>query len=200
MELSLPPPRPGGSASSRGALRGCAHAGLREDTKALHDRLDARLDVSSLASRLGYVRYLLMNWCCATVEPALSEAGIHRLLPDWELRQRRFALADDLLALGVSPGPPRPCAIEPDAGTLLGWSYVLEGSRLGARLILQIVERSEETQVRSATRFLRHGEGADLWGTFKTALSRIDHDTGAIDRACRAAKLAFQYFGAPTSP
>jgi len=106
--------------------QGHAHAVLRKATRTLHASLDA--------SRSGYVRYLLMNCPCTWIEPALTDAGIHRLLPDWDQRQRQLALAADLEALEVTPDPPRARIIEADAGTILGWSYVLEGSRL-ARII-----------------------------------------------------------------
>jgi heme oxygenase len=135
-----------------------------------------------------------MNCPCAWIEPALTNAGIHRLLPDWDQRQRRLALAADLVALEVTPDPPRTGIIEADAGTILGWTYVLEGSRLGARLLLKAVEQSEDRDVSSATRFLRQGVGTDLWGSFKAVLSEIDHDTDAIAKACAAAILAFECF------
>jgi heme oxygenase len=135
-----------------------------------------------------------MNCPCAWIEPALTDAGIHRLLPDWDQRQRRLALAADLVALEVTPDPPRAGIIGADAGTILGWSYVLEGSRLGARLLLKTVEQGEDRDVFSATRFLRQGVGTDLWGSFKAVISEIDHDSDAIAKACAAAILAFECF------
>jgi heme oxygenase len=174
--------------------QGHAHAVLRKATRTLHASLDSSFVPSNLASRSGYVRYLLMNCPCTWIEPALTDAGIHRLLPDWDQRQRQLALAADLEALEVTPDPPRARIIEADAGTILGWSYVLEGSRLGARLLLKTVQQSEDRDVSSATRFLRQGVGTDLWGSFKAVLSEIDHDTDAIAKACAAAILAFECF------
>jgi heme oxygenase len=156
--------------------------------------LDARLPPSSLVSHHGYVRYLSMNWACSSIERALVEAGVHRFLPDFDQRQRRFALADDLDALAVRQRPYQSHAIENDAGTIFGWSYVLEGSRLGARQILKIVEISGAAEIRSATRFLRHGHGNNFWESFKLALSEIDHDEIAIPKACAAANAAFHCF------
>jgi heme oxygenase len=61
-------------------------------------------------------------------------------------------------------------------------------------VILRTIEASEEPRMRSATRFLRHGEGQGLWASFKTALAGIDDDAGAIARAGVAAKAAFGCF------
>jgi heme oxygenase len=174
--------------------RGHAHDRLRAATRRLHDSLDRSIASSVVTTREGFIRYLLANWPCASIEPALVDAGIHRLLPDWDRRQRRAALADDLTALGVPLPPSQPCSIAKDAGTLLGWSYVLEGSRLGARMILQAVAAAGSPEIKGAMHFLRHGEGVDLWGSFKAALAQIDHDPAAIARACDAARDAFGRF------
>ena len=173
---------------------GIAHTYLRSETRVLHALVERQLDIPAFADRQTYVRYLLMNRVCASIERGLVQAGIHRLLPDWDQRERGSALADDLGGLGVWPLPSPRFAIDADAGTILGWSYVLEGSRLGARVILRIVESSNEPEVRSATRFLRHGDGEDLWTSFKVALSRIDGDGAAVTRAGVAAKIAFGCF------
>ncbi len=77
---------------------------------------------------------------------------------------------------------------------MLGWSYVLEGSRLGAALIKRTVETSPDPQVRAATRFLGHGEGRNFWSSFKATLALIDQDDDAIASACAAALQAFERF------
>jgi heme oxygenase len=136
-----------------------------------------------------------MNWRCASIEPGLSEAGVHQLLPDWSRQQRRFALADDLKALNIRPSAPPRCKIAADVGTILGWGYVLEGSRLGARIILKAVEESEDLAIRHATRFLRQGEGCEFWKDLKAALAKLDNDPTAIENACEAACSAFECFG-----
>jgi heme oxygenase (biliverdin-IX-beta and delta-forming) len=150
-------------------------------------------------TRDAYVRYLTMNWPFASIEPALEAAGIDRVLPDWETRRRRFVLASDMHAIRIPAGEIRAIAISDDIGTLLGWSYVLEGSRLGARFILKRIEATGDPECIGATRFLRHGEGMDLWTSFNAALSRIDNDRSVIERAGEAARLAFGCFQATTS-
>ena len=96
--------------------------------------------------------------------------------------------------MGVRVEPEIACSIAPDIGTMLGWDYVLEGSRLGAALILRTVETSDDPRVRGATRFLSHGDGQSFWSSFKAMLARIDQDDDAIARACAAAVQAFERF------
>jgi heme oxygenase len=173
---------------------GVAHAHLRTETRALHVLAERHMGIPADADREAYVRYLLFNRVCGSIEHGLVRAGVYRVLPDWDQRERASALADDLADLGVQPSASPECPIGVDAGTILGWSYVLEGSRLGARVILRTVEASQEPQMRRATRFLRHGEGLGLWSSFKVALSGIDDDAGAIVRAGVGAKAAFGCF------
>ena len=175
-------------------VQGVARKQLRAETQTAHSALDQLISSSTLVSRPAYLGYLLGNSPCAAIEIELANAGVCRFVPDWQQRQRRDSLWRDLTALGVQQLQHPSCAIDSDIGSIMGWSYVLEGSRLGARLILQSVEKSDDPAVRSATRFLRHGEGKNLWGSFQTALSQIDGDVVAIGRACSAANAAFQCF------
>jgi heme oxygenase len=167
---------------------------IRLHTRHLHDALDARLVLSNLTSRTGYIDYLLINAACVPIEEALARAGIGQVLPDWERRRRRIALVTDLEALGAQLPSYAALMIDSDIGSLLGWSYVLEGSRLGARVILQAVMKSAEADVRRAVTFLRHGDGEPLWETFKAALGTINRDPAAIAEACIGASAAFQCF------
>jgi heme oxygenase (biliverdin-IX-beta and delta-forming) len=179
----------------RDLLHGRAHECLRSETRSLHQALDASmLPLSDLANRQDYIRYLSMNSPCAAIEEALESAGVHHILSDWNCRRRRFDLTDDLFALGVALPPSRGLQIANDTAAILGWSYVLEGSRLGASVILRKVEVSAPAEIRAATRFLRHGLGENYWNSFKIALARIDADPESIAVACEGAREAFECF------
>ncbi len=175
------------------ARNGYAHQRLRADTAALHRLIDRQI-MPAVMTRNAYARYLRVNYPVASIEPALAAAGVRGVLPDWHARQRLFALTDDLTALGIPRPHTSSIAIRNDPGTLFGWVYVIEGSRLGARLILRAVEAAGDPEMRDATRFLRHGEGLGLWTSFTAALSRIDADEVAITNACAAAREAFGLF------
>ena len=176
-------------------VRGHAHERLRAETHALHGLLDSRLDPSTLSGLPGYRKLLLSNWPVVAVEQALEEAGIRRLLPDWFRRRRRAALVSDLRELGAprflpswnSPSPPT-------TAPSWGWSYVLEGSRLGAQVIAGMINGRADEKILSATRFLRHGIGEHLWDSYKGALASIDGNPAAILKACAGAEAAFECF------
>lgn len=168
-----------------------AHEQLRSSTHHLHILIDSRFDITSISSPAAYAAFLLANWPLASIEAALESAGIHRILRDWDQRRRRNALADDLGQYGILAPAIGPLSIDSDDGALLGWSYVLEGSRLGAAMILRTMPGGE---IVTGTQFLRHGAGQHLWQSYKATLSGIDRDPSGILKACSAAKLAFEYF------
>jgi heme oxygenase len=175
------------------STRSSAHDQLRSSTQHLHHLVDSRFDLTSLSSEGAYSAFLLANWPFASIEAALERAGIHAVLPDWDKRRRREALAVDLRLCSISPPRISRLEIASDLGTLLGWSYVLEGSRLGASVILRTISRPGGHSAR-ATNFLRDDDGKQLWQSYKAALSKIDGDTPAVSNACEGAKLAFHCF------
>jgi heme oxygenase len=71
---------------------------------------------------------------------------------------------------------------------LLGAAYVLEGSRLGAALILQTLRPSK------ATRFFRHGHGKGLWPSFLSVLETNDEVRANFDQTRSAALEVFGLF------
>jgi heme oxygenase len=172
---------------------GRARRSLRNETAELHEAVERHFAPGRM-TRDWYIRYLLMNQPFTSIEPALEAASIHRVLPDWDMRRRRFALASDMVAMGLPTCETRTIAIADDVGTLLGWSYVLEGSRHGARVILKQIESIQSPELTDATRFLRHGTETNLWTRFTAALSRLDNDQSAIENACGAARRAFHCF------
>ena len=130
----------------------------------------------------------------AAVLPALElwleDHGIDRILPDWSVRRRRYALAEDLAALGIASAPPLPPRFafsEPGDADLTGAAYVLEGSRLGGRLL----KNSMADQVDPLpTAFLGHGE-SDLWRGFVEAIGALTFSPSERQRALLAAHSVF---------
>ena len=177
----------------KASTRSPAHDQLRSGTHHLHKLVDSRFDLNTLSSAAAYSAFLLANWPFASIEAALGSARVHQALPDWNKRRRSKALADDLGQFGISPPSVRPLAIAADLGSLLGWSCVLEGSRLGVAMILRAIDRPGQ-QVGPGTQFLRHGDGEQLWQSYKEALSEIDGDPSAIANACADANLVFAAF------
>jgi len=167
---------------------------LRTSTAEAHARLDRDASGYDLQRLAGYRRFLEISAAALLpLEAALVDAGVARIFPDWPARSRRHAILDDLADLDGEFDPlPPPGPL--DLGGVLGTMYVLEGSRLGARLLLNTVEESADPEIVVATAYLRHGAGQGLWPSFLAALE--DHAASLRDysSAVSAAVRAFELF------
>lgn len=147
---------------------------LKAYTGAAHERLDAVVGSHDLADRAVYRRFLLGH--AAVVGPAeraLEQAGVAGWLPDWPSRRRGASLRQDLAALGVTADADGPFPLGGEA-EVFGALYVLEGSRLGGRVLSQRAGSSADPAVRGALRYLTHGLGERLWPTFLERLEASD--------------------------
>ena len=162
---------------------------LRSITANAHARLDAQLGALDLASLAGYRLFLEASAAALLpLEADLTAARVAEIFPDWELRSRKAAILSDLVRIGGQMEP-LPFRHPLDFGGVLGTMYVLEGSRLGARVLLNTVKHSTDPQVLHATTFLRHGAGHHFWPSFLAVLesqAAADHEASAIDGAVRA--------------
>jgi len=148
----------------------------------------------NLADRESYGRFLLAQSGPVTaLETALRDFGVARLLPDWPLRSRTAALRQDLeyLHLYAEVSAPFPLT---SAAQAFGTLYVLEGSRLGARVLLQQI-LAAAPDLKPATKFLSHGNDHRLWTTF---LQILEAKVGVNDLAesIQGAHQAFALFEA----
>ena len=167
---------------------------LRAATAQAHERLDASARRVNLADRESYGRFLqAQSGPVIALESALQDFGVTRLLPDWPLRSRTAALRHDLDYLRLHT---ESCAAIrlTSAAQAFGTLYVLEGSRLGARVLLQQI-LAAAPQLKPATRFLSHGSDHRLWTTF---LQTLEVKVGPNDLAgcTEGAKQAFALFAA----
>lgn len=108
---------------------------LRELTAEAHASLDAMIgDFDSVES---YNRYLIgMHGFRSIVESALARAEWPAIFGDWRPDFIAPYATDDLKDMGLKPEPVQHgFEIEPDASSLFGIAYVLEGSSLGARVL-----------------------------------------------------------------
>ncbi|WP_028238927.1 biliverdin-producing heme oxygenase [Stutzerimonas azotifigens] len=161
---------------------------LRQASGPLHARVDEAFGAFALDSREGYRRFLRAHGrALGTLEPALEAAGVDRLLADWPQRRRRMALRDDLAQLGEPM--PAPLAAPAIGGEAWCWGavYVLEGSRLGARVLTARVRPAEPLG------YLGHGAGQPLWPGF---LQALESGAQALDPAQlqAGAEAAFALF------
>ncbi|NKL33346.1 biliverdin-producing heme oxygenase [Rhizobium leguminosarum bv. viciae] len=109
---------------------------LRAHTADCHAAVDALFGSFNLSRTQDYKAFLRAHArVVPSVEHALEEAGIARLLPDWPERRRVHRLAADIRELGDRlPAPLPPPALHCEAA-VWGAAYVLEGSKLGGALL-----------------------------------------------------------------
>jgi len=168
---------------------------LRAATAELHAHVDARFSGPFEADRAAYGAFLTaLATAVPPLERTLEAAGIEQLFEDWPQRRRAGLLALDLADLGL----PSPAArVAPAAGSeahAMGMLYVLEGSRLGGKLLLRRVLGNADPQVRRATRYLAHGSDSALWSSFVGRLEVSEAVNRAPDEAIAGAREAFSLF------
>jgi heme oxygenase len=72
--------------------------------------------------------------------------------------------------------------------------YVLEGSRLGGKLLLRRALADPDPRIRAATRYLAHGDGSGLWQAFLERLEASAAVARSHDAAIAGAREAFALF------
>ena len=148
---------------------------LREETRASHEALDRAMIPFAMDDKEGYRAFLGVHGSILpAIERAMEKNGIAQDLPDWSARTRREALARDLEELGAGSEPAIGEDQMPDLSTKaarFGAAYVLEGSRLGAKMLLRQVPDNGR---HFPTNFLRHGESSRLWPAFVSMLDEAD--------------------------
>ncbi len=133
------------------------------------------------------------------LESALEAGGIAEILPDWLQRARSPALERDLVLLNISSVPlPEPHFS--NEAQMLGAAYVLEASRLGARVMLSRLAQHPESTSIDATKYLKHGFGKRFWPTFLAVLE--NHPAAQADTASvvQGAQMTFGMFESALAP
>jgi heme oxygenase len=181
------------------ASRAGTMAALRAATWPAHQRLEGVVDVKQRFSSLeGYREHLGKLWgFCAALERQLQPGFFGDALPDYESRRKLPLLARDLTALGADPLALPVCSGMPactDPTIAFGCLYVLEGSTLGARVLLPIVTRELDLDAAHGAVYLEsYGAGtAERWAVFGAALDAWC-DTPA--RRAAATRAAIDSFG-----
>lgn len=165
-----------------------ARAVLREATAENHARVDQAFGAFDLADRDQYAAFLQAQaHAFLPIEAAIEAADPSQLLPDWPRRRRSEALLADLAQLGFSPATTGKWA--PFAGTadILGAVYVIEGSRLGGRMLARSVPEDLPRQ------FLTTSDSS-LWRSLIEVLDKLLKNSAEQAQAIDAARRAFALF------
>ncbi|MET0533374.1 MAG: biliverdin-producing heme oxygenase [Steroidobacter sp.] len=170
---------------------------LRGATDHLHRDLDRIVAGFNLGEAAHYRRFLQANAATLiAIEQLLETAGVAQLLPDWAERSRRETILADLHHLDARVQPLALRRTAPTPAEVFGILYVLEGSRLGARVLLDQVQASGDENVRKASGYLRHGP-SNLWRTFLEQLEThqaADDQTQTVSGAVYAFTMFIRAF------
>lgn len=161
---------------------------LRAATADCHRRVDEIYSAARLSDPVSYGNFLCAQAAAfLPVEAALDAAGISDVIDDWPSRMRAPHLMHDLSELGIArPAPVAPFAIA-GAAEMLGALYVIEGSRLGAKLL----KRSVPAHLPAT--FLG-GSGSGSWQSLLILLDRMLDTVELRHQAIGAASDVFTLF------
>lgn len=168
---------------------------LKEATEPAHRRLDKEFAALDLARREHYRAFLTASAAALLpLETLIEAAGIKKLLGDWPVRSRRHALLNDLAGVAAPVVSLRLPHYEFETASLFGIVYVLEGSRIGARVLLRCVLASNDPIVKENVRYLQHGVSEQLWQSFLMRLESVPDVSHNIRRSVEGALFAFSAF------
>lgn len=166
-----------------------ARRALRDNTLALHKRVDEIFSRPDLSRRCDYVEFLLAHAAAIVpTEQSLERAGAGSLLSNWNGRTRSGLLRADLLSLGVAVPAPIAAPTFSTLAEVWGGIYVLEGSRLGAALL----RRSVAPAFPAA--FLGFAFPKTQWRKLLQALDECLVRPAEISLAAAAARRVFMLF------
>ncbi|MHA7819635.1 MAG: biliverdin-producing heme oxygenase [Erythrobacter sp.] len=160
------------------------HDRLRTETAALHHLVDQQAGEVDLATAPGQRAFLrMMVAALSVVEPALDRSGAKQFFPDWPSRRRLDVACEELGDMPPpSHGDPLDFASEAE---IWGALYVLEGSRLGSRLL---------SRQAPGSRFLALSAADRTWPVFLEALKVADERIGDAAGMVRGAEKTFAAF------
>lgn len=167
---------------------------IRDATCSSHHRLDAALAKLDLTFPVYYEGFLRSQAeALFPLEATLEAGGIETLLPDWSQRVRTPALRHDLDALNIACHPQQAPEFKSDA-QMLGAVYVLEASRMSARVMLARLAENPDSEAMNATAYLRHGFGKRFWPSFLNVLETHPSAQDDISGVVYGAQTAFAMF------
>jgi len=156
---------------------------LRERTRAMHDATEEAFASYDLTRPEHYRCFLVAH---ASALPRLELGVTGKGWADWQPRLPR--LVDDLAALSMQLPVPM---LAPQISPVAAWGvqYVLEGSRLGGRMLAQRVPDGMPTSYLSA-----QPDMSARWQAFCAALDAHHQTTDWIEEVVDAATETFQTF------
>ncbi|MGV3552441.1 biliverdin-producing heme oxygenase [Rhizobium sp.] len=162
---------------------------LRDLTRDDHERLDAL--VGDFTDDDAYARYLTgMTVFRDRVERRLSEIDYPHTFGEWRPGLIADELKQDLADLGHDvPDNATPFDLPLDRDGLLGVLYVLEGSSLGARLLVRRAAELGYSADHGARHLAAQTSRPQTWSTFVAMLDGLA--PSGLEKAAQAARMTF---------
>jgi len=151
-------------------------ASLKVATQAQHDRVDTAFSRLDLTEPHDLTVFLTVHLACFG---SMKAAAIPLSQADNDLDEMMGRIVDDLAALGAAPmdaGKPALPSIHP-----MALDYMLEGSRLGSKVLARRWAASKDQTVQKANRYFTLQTDPSKW-------RKICEDLTAIDTASNQAQ------------
>jgi heme oxygenase len=146
---------------------------LKRATNEAHDRVESVVrDAGMFETREGFQRYLAATYAMRVrFERLLDANSAERVWADYPTRKIADLVAQDIADLGgVAVAPERGEQKACSAAELLGVMYVLEGSSLGARILVKSVADMGLSSSFGARHLFRQAEDRGAWRSFIAAM------------------------------
>lgn len=157
---------------------------LKRATNEAHERVESIVrDAGMFQSLEGFRRYLAATFeMRSRYEQLLDENGAERVWADYPSRKIAELVAQDIADLGGALGNAEQADLKiRTAGELFGIMYVLEGSSLGARVLVKSAADLGLTSGFGARHLFKQAEDRGAWRSFIAAMSASPeapcHDT-----------------------
>lgn len=162
---------------------------LRDETGELHRELDAI--VGEFEGLEAYARFLRGTFRHrAPVEVALVDDAL-AWPSDWRPRRLLPLLRRDLMDLGIARPATEPFRLSNDIASLLGAAYVLEGSALGARILVKGTASLGLAEGLGARYLTAQASSLESWRHLLVELERLGRNEW--DVAARSARSVFSH-------
>lgn len=172
---------------------------IKEATKIAHQQLEVKVikKLKAIRSNADYADLLKHFYAYfRQVEQAIAAYITPEVLPDYAQRRNSSYIKADIEALGSSVNdlPPAQAPAIKNTISALGALYVLEGSVMGGRIIVQMLEKSGITE--GVSFFSGYGKDTGImWQAFTGVLNKNASTPAAEADAITAANETFSNFG-----
>lgn len=171
---------------------------IKEATKSAHQKLEVTVvkKLKAIRSHADYADLLKHFYSYfSTVEKTIAPYITTEVLPDYNQRRTSVYLKQDIEALGFSTNE-LPAAQSPEIHSTieaLGALYVMEGSIMGGKIIVQMLEKGGITE--GVSFFSGYGENTGkMWGVFTAVMNSYAPTEADEQKAIQAANETFSRF------